>query len=162
GGDIDIAGADDLVDLRHAFGAVRQCGDGLGATHGEYAIDTGDGGGGEHQFVDFATGRRHRHDHFGDASDLRRDRIHQHRRGIRRLAAGHINADAIERRDFLAEHGTVVLAVLPRILLLLLVVAANAVRGALPRGPRPRPAPPPPLPHPPPRPLPPPPPPPPS
>ena len=44
------------------------------------------------------SGRRHHHDELGDAGHLRRHRVHQHRRRIGRLAAGHVEADAVERR----------------------------------------------------------------
>ena len=37
------------------------------------------------------------------AGDVRRNHVHQHRRRIRRLAAGHVDADAVERRHLLAE-----------------------------------------------------------
>ena len=41
------------------------------------------------------------------AGDLRRNRVHQHRRRIRRLAARHVDADAVQRRDLLAQHRAV-------------------------------------------------------
>ncbi|MCY1526775.1 hypothetical protein D9M68_618150 [compost metagenome] len=129
GGDVDVARTDDLVDLRHALGAVGQRGHGLGAADGEDAVDTGDAGGGEDDLVDLATRGRHHHDHFGDAGDLGRNRVHQHRGRVGRLAARHVQAGAIQRGDLLAEHGAVGLGVAPGILLLLLVVAAHARRG---------------------------------
>ena len=56
-------------------------------------------------------------------------RVHQHARRVRRLAARHVDADAIERRDLLAEQRAVGVAVAPRAaagLELALVVAADA------------------------------------
>ena len=54
GGDIDIAGPDDLVDRRHGLGAVGQRGHRLGAADGEHPVDAGDRRGGQHQLVDLA------------------------------------------------------------------------------------------------------------
>ena len=61
----------------------------------------------------------------------RRDRVHQHRRRIRRLAAGHVEADAVERRHALAEFGAVRLGEHERagVRLLRLVERADARRG---------------------------------
>ena len=58
---------------------------------------------GEHQRIARAAGRGHDHDDLAHAGDLRRDRVHQHRRRIRGLAARHVDADAVERRHLLAE-----------------------------------------------------------
>src|ERR671920_647176 len=51
----------------------------------------------------FALAIRRRHDHYdlADAGDLRRQRVHQHARRIGGLAARHVDADPVERRDLL-------------------------------------------------------------
>jgi hypothetical protein len=103
GGDIGVAGADDLVHLRHRLRAVGQRRHGLGATDGEYAVHTGQAGRGQHQRVLLAARRRHHHDQFADAGHLGWQRIHQHRTRIGRLAAGYIEADAVERRHLLSQ-----------------------------------------------------------
>ena len=57
-----------------------------------------------------------------------RDGVHQHGRGISRLAAGHIDAHAVQWRNFLAQQGAVFIAVAPALargLLLRLVVLAH-------------------------------------
>ncbi|MCY1259629.1 hypothetical protein D9M70_78530 [compost metagenome] len=128
-GDIDVARADHFIDLRHAFGAVSQCGNGLSATDGEHTIDAGDAGSGQHQFIDFTARGRHDHDHFGDAGDLGRNRVHQHRRRVRRLATRYVQAGTVQRRDFLAQHGAVGLGVAPGVLLLFFVIAAHTGGG---------------------------------
>lgn len=129
GGHVDVAGADDLVHPRHAFGAVGQRGHGLCPADGEDTVDAGDAGGGEDDLVDLAARGRYDHDHFGHPGDLGRDRIHQHRGRVGRLAARHIEPGAVQRGDLLAEHRAVGLGVAPGTLLLLLVVAAHALGG---------------------------------
>ena len=76
-----------------------------------------------------------------DAGHLGGNRVHQHRRGIRSLAAGDIDADPVERRDALAQHGAVGLGIgkAVQFLLLALVEHADALgrrlqRRALRRG----------------------------
>ncbi|KPZ03989.1 Uncharacterized protein ALO94_05587 [Pseudomonas syringae pv. spinaceae] len=128
-GDIDIARADDLIDLRYALSAVGQGRHSLRAPNGEHTVNAGDTGCRQHQLVDFATRRRHDHDHLGHPRHFRRNGIHQHRRRVRRLAAGHVQAGSIQRRDFLPQHRAVGLGVAPGVLLLLLVVAAHTLGG---------------------------------
>ena len=85
-------------------------------------------GGGQHQRVLLAARRRRHHDDLGHARDLRRDGVHQHGRGIGRLAAGHVDA-RVQRRDLLPQQRAVVVAVAPAFParpLLRLVVAAHA------------------------------------
>jgi hypothetical protein len=128
---VGVAGADDLVHLRHAAGAVGEGSDCLGAADGEHPIDPGERRGSEHQRVLFAGRRRHDHDQFADPSDPRRDRVHQHRRRVRRLATGDVEADPVKRRHLLAEHGAAdfvaLFFVLPAVEGLPLVVAADAL-----------------------------------
>lgn len=100
GGHVDVAGADDLVHPRHAFGAVGQRGHGLCPADGEDTVDTGDAGGGEDDLVDLAARGRYDHDHFGHPGDLGRDRVHQHRGRVGRLAARHIEPGAIQGVTF--------------------------------------------------------------
>lgn len=119
--------ADDLVHLRNGLRAVGQSRNGLCATDGEHAIDTGNGRSGQHQRIAFATGRRHHHDQFLHAGHLGRNGIHEHGTGVGRASAGHVEADAIERRHLLPEPGAVGFSVFPGILLLPLVIQADAV-----------------------------------
>ena len=128
-GDVGVAGADDLVHLRNGLRAVGQRADGLGAADGEHAIDAGQMRRGQHQFVPLAARRRHHHDEFLDARHLGGNGVHQHRTRIGRLAAGHVEADAIERRDLLAQARAVGFGVVPGLGLLPLVVAADARGG---------------------------------
>src|SRR5690606_31351142 len=60
-------------------------------------------------------------------------RVHQHRGRICGLAAGHVQADAVERTDTLAQARAVFLDVRPRPGALVLVIAAHALGGGLQR-----------------------------
>jgi len=76
--------------------------------------------------------RGHHHDDVFHPRHLGRNGIHQHAAGIRRLAAGYVNAHAVQRRDLLAQQGTVFVTVAPAFaigLLLCLVVAAHTACG---------------------------------
>src|SRR5206468_975621 len=84
--------------------------------------------------VALAIRRRHDHDDFSDTCDLGRQRAHQHARRISSLAARHVNADAIERRDLLAEQRAVFVVIAPRAaasIELALVEAAHAARRSV-------------------------------
>jgi hypothetical protein len=110
---------------------VGQRADRLGTAHGEYAIDAGQAGSGQHQLVVLATWRRDDHDQLLDAGDLGRNRVHQHRRRIGGLAARHVEADTVERGDHLAEHGAIGLGVGPAFHLLPLVVGPDTAGSGL-------------------------------
>jgi hypothetical protein len=108
----------------------------LCATNGEGACDAGHVGRGQHQGVALAARRGHHHDDLAYASHVGRYGIHQQRRRIGRLAAGHVDAHAVQGRDLLTQQGAVFIAVLPALaigLQLALVVAADALRGLLQR-----------------------------
>ncbi len=60
-------------------------------------------GGGEHERVQHAARRRHGHHQPLDAGDLGRDRVHQHRGGIGRGAARHVEPDRVDRPPARAE-----------------------------------------------------------
>ena len=103
-GHVGVAGAGDLVHARHAGRAVSERGNGL-----------------------------HDHDDFAHARHVRGHGVHQHAGRVGRLAAGHVNAHAVQRRDFLAQQSAVLVAVrsgFAALLFLPLVIAANA-RGRL-------------------------------
>ena len=97
-GDVEIAGADDLVDARDGFGSVGERGHGVRAAE---AIELGDAEqmrGGQR----FRRGLgRDNHDAL-DARDLRGNCGHQQRGWQRMTAAGHIAADRAERANKLA------------------------------------------------------------
>ena len=112
---------------------MGQRGNGLGPADGERTVDAGQIGGGQYQVVAFATRRRHHHDDFADTGHLGRHGIHQHRARIGGLAARHVDADPVERRDLLAEQRAVVLDVAPRAAQLVLVIASYPVGGLFQR-----------------------------
>ena len=133
GGHIDVAGADDLVALRHALGTVGQCGYGLCATDAEHAVNAGHAGSGQYQLVQLATRGRHHHHDFRHTGDLGRDGVHQHGGWIGGLATRHVQAGAIQRSDLLAEDSAVGFGVGPGVLLLAFVIQAHALGGLLQR-----------------------------
>ena len=104
-GYIDVAGADDLVDGGHALRAIGQRGHGLRAAGLEDAVDAGDDRRRQDAGVDLAAGAgRRRHDDLAHARDLGGDDVHQHGGRVGRRAARHIDARALHRRVFLAQH----------------------------------------------------------
>jgi hypothetical protein len=122
----NTARADDLVHPGHRSRSVRQRRYRLSAADGDNAVDAGDRRRGENQRIRIGAD----HHQFGHAGDLGRNRVHQHRRRIGRLAAGNVEADAFERRHVLSEHGPVRLLVAPGTRELALVEAADS-RGGL-------------------------------
>jgi hypothetical protein len=93
GGDVGVAGADDLLDAGDGAGAVGERADGHDAADREHAIDARELGGAEHD----VRGPRGQQDHLAHAGDLGRDRGHQHRGRVRCGAAGRVDGDAGER-----------------------------------------------------------------
>ena len=126
-GDIGIAGADDLVDRRQRGRAVGERADRLRAADGEHAINAREVRRREHRGVGDAIGRRHHHDDLAHAGHLGRHRVHQHRRGVRGLAARHVEPDPIERRDRDAEHRAIGFDLAPADAQLSAVVALDAL-----------------------------------
>src|SRR5688572_350937 len=120
---IEVAGTDDLVDARQRLRAVGERGHRVGTAHGKDAVDAGKRRRGEHQRVWI----RAHHDELFHAGDLGGYRIHEHRRRVRSLAAGHVQADALERRNPLAEACAVGLGVVPGTLELVFVETAYAL-----------------------------------
>src|SRR5205085_5786439 len=95
--DILIAWADDLIHARYRLSAVGERG------HGLRAADSVDleqfkllKHRRNHRAFGKLRGRRDDHD-AAYARDLRRHSIHHHRRRISRAAAGHVEADDVER-----------------------------------------------------------------
>ena len=104
--DPGVAGAENLVDFRHALGAVRHRRDGLRAAELEHALDTGDSRRVEHGRVD-ASRRLHgaAENSRRAARDARRHAEHERRRGERGIAGRHVEPDALDRPDHpLAAH----------------------------------------------------------
>ena len=66
-------------------------------------VVAGEPGGCEHQRIELSVRRRHHHDDPGHARDLGGDGVHQHGRWIRRRAAGHVEADGLDRGPAMAE-----------------------------------------------------------
>lgn len=92
-GDKRIARANDFRGLRNRIGAVGKSGNGLGATHSIYLIDARNFRGSERVRRNAAFFLwRGNHNHALYASDLRRNAVHEHRRGVLGAAARNIHA----------------------------------------------------------------------
>ena len=100
GGDVGVAGTDDLVHARHRRRAVGQCGDGVRAAEAEEPVHPGFHRRREHGRGRVGAGR----DHLADPRRACRDRRHQERRRQRVPPAGHVAADPLERRHALLDH----------------------------------------------------------
>ena len=125
-GDVGIAGADDLVDLRHRLRAIRKRTDRLRAADGERAVDTGKRGRRQHQRGLFASWHRYHHHDFLNAGDLCRQCVHQRRRWVCRFAARNIDPDTVERSHLLAKQRAVLVNIVPRLRQLLLMIRTHA------------------------------------
>ena len=93
-------------------------------------------GSSQHQRVLLTLGRRHDHDDVLHTGHMGGNGVHQHARRIGRLAARHVNAHAIQRRDLLAQQRAVLVTVAPALaigLLLRFVVAAHTACRRLQR-----------------------------
>src|SRR3954468_21688536 len=128
-GDIDVARTHDLIDPRQRCRAVCESGDGVRAADRYDAVHPGELGRREDQRIRV----RAHHDEAAHTGDLGGNRVHKHGRRIRRLTARHIQAHTLERRDPLAQTGSVALGVLPGRLRLLFVKGADALMRGLQR-----------------------------
>ena len=97
GGNVGVTRPHDLHHWRDAFGAIGKRGDRLGTTDAVHLIDPGEVGGSQHQRVEVTVGRGHHHDQALAADHLGRHGVHQHGRGIGGGAAGHVEADGLDR-----------------------------------------------------------------
>ena len=97
GGDIGVAGADDLEDRRDRRRAIGQRRDRLRAADPVDFVDAGDARRRQHQRIDHAARRRHHHRDARAAGDARGRRVHQHRRGVAGQTAGHVEPDRLDR-----------------------------------------------------------------
>ena len=112
-GHVDVARAHDLVHLRDRCRAIGHGGDCLGAADLVDLRYAGNVRGDQDVGVQIAAGDRRAHDELLHARDFRRDDVHQHRRGIAGLAAGHIDAGAPDRPGKLAQDHAVRLLAYP-------------------------------------------------
>ncbi len=121
-----VARAGDLGDRLDRLGAVGQRGHGLRASDGVDFRNARQAACFEHHGIDGAVlgGRGDAHDAL-DAGNGCRQGVHEHRRGIQRAAARHVNADAFERRDLRADERAVLSNAEPGLLDLALVKFAN-------------------------------------
>ena len=103
GGDVGVAGPDDLGDRGDGCGAVGERRDRLRAADAENFVDAGKLRRRQHERRELAIGRRHHHRDPRHAGDLGRHRVHQHRGRIGGGAAGHIKPDRFDRGPARAE-----------------------------------------------------------
>ena len=132
GGNIDVAGADDLVHGGYTFGAVGKGCHGLCAARLENQINARNDrccqNGGVYLAVPPGGGR---HDDLPDARDLGRDDIHQNGRGVGSRAARHIDAGALDGGVLLPQHDAGGVVDNEIFVQLLLMEAANIPGGHL-------------------------------
>ena len=100
---IGVAGPDDLGDRRDRLGAVGERRHRLRAADAIDLVDAGELRRRQHQRRELAVRRRHHHDQARHARDLGGHRVHQHRRRIGGGAAGHVEADRLDRGPARAE-----------------------------------------------------------
>ena len=108
--DIDVARTRDLVNRSDGFGAIGKCGHRLGAADLVDLRDTGKSSRKGDIGIDGAlfVGRRD-HDNPLNSCHMGGNRIHQNGTGILRSAAGHIDADAFQRKHPLSKEDAVFL-----------------------------------------------------
>ena len=104
-GHVDIAGADDLIHGGDALGAVGEGCHGLCAARFKNQINARNDGGGQNRGVHLAVpSRGGRHDDLPDARDLGGNDVHQHGGRVRRRAARHVDARALDGGVLLPQH----------------------------------------------------------
>ena len=134
-GDKGVARAGDFIDARNGLGTVRQRGHGLGAAHHIDFVHAAELCRGKRVGADQAVFlRRGHHDHALDAGDLGGNGIHEHRGGILRATARHVDAGRRERGHLNAEHRAVRTRGKPALLDLALVELTNLACSFLQRG----------------------------
>ena len=134
GGHVGIAGTGDFVDFGDGGRAVGQSCDRLCPTNGEGAADTSNIRRSQNHQIFLASWGRNDHDDLADTGDVRRNRVHQHAGWVGGFAAWHIDANTVQRGDFLAQKRAVFVAVAPAFavgLFLCFVVAADAFGSGL-------------------------------
>ena len=139
-GHVGVTGTSDDIDLFDALGAVGERGDGLGASHGIDLVHACDARCSERLGRD-ATGLAHlrvvlrgRHHHDAlHAGDLGRNDVHEHRGGVLRATARHVDTGSSHGRHLDAEHRAVGARREPRLLDLALVKRADLRRRLLER-----------------------------
>jgi len=128
-GDIDIAGAYDLVDPGYRRSPVGQGRHGLGTAYGKYPVYTRQPGRRHDPGIGMTLRRGHHHDDFRHTRHPGRYHVHQHRRRVGCLAARYINAHPIQRGDLLTQYRATGFGVVPGLQFLVFGVLANAVGG---------------------------------
>ena len=134
GGNVDVAGANDLIHRRDALGAVGQRRHSLCAAGLENFGHACRGGGGQNDRVHLAVlPGGGGHDDLGHARHLGGDDIHKHGGGVGRRAAGHIHARLFNGGVLLPQHDAG-LIVHHKVLVHLLAVEVLDVGRRLPQG----------------------------
>ena len=132
GRDIGIAGTDDLVDRGNRRRAVGERRHRLRSAYRKGPRYAGKMRRGKHKRVPRAAGGGYDHDDFRNAGNLGRNGVHEHRRRIRRLPSGNVQAHPLERAHLLPHPRAVGVAHFParrRLAALMLVKFANPPAG---------------------------------
>ena len=134
GGNVDVAGAYDLIHRRDALGAVSQRRHGLCAAGLENFGHSGGGGSGQNDRVHLAVlPGGGGHDDLGHPRHLGGDNVHKHGGRVRRRAAGHIDTGLFNGSIFLPQYNAGAV-VHHKILVHLLAVELLDVLRRLPQG----------------------------
>jgi hypothetical protein len=134
---VEVPWTDDLVHARQRLRAEGERRHRLRAADAKEAVDAGDRRRGENRAVaSLQRSRRRYGDDLPDAGHLGRDDVHQHRRRIGRAPTRHVDADALERLDLLAEHEPRAIAVAPAPLQLAAMEVPDAACREAQRAPR--------------------------
>ena len=133
-GHVDIAGADDLIHGGDAFGAVGKGCHSLCAARFKNQINARNDGGGQNRGVHLAVpSRGGRHDDLPDARDLGGNDVHQHGGRVRRRAARHVDARALDGGVLLPQHDAGLVIDHKVFVQLLLMEVADVLGGHLQR-----------------------------
>ena len=106
GGHVGVARPHQLVHPGDEARPIGQGGHRLGPAHGNHTIHAGNFCGGQHRVVQVLRGGRN-HDNLPHPRHLGGDGVHQHRGGVGRRAAGHIDAHPAQAPDDTAHHAPV-------------------------------------------------------
>ena len=128
------AGPQDLVDPGDGAGPEGQRANCLSPSDAKQPGDSGKGAGCKDRIVE--SGRWRHDDDVFDSGLGRRNRIHDHGRGIGRLAARHVEADAVQRGHSHSQQTAVLLQQRESDIPLALVILANPLEGGFQRFPQ--------------------------
>ena len=125
-GYVCVTGSYDFINLRNARSTVCKCGDRLCTAELEYLINACNLRRRQNYGIYLTVLHRRRyHNYLGASSNLRRNGIHKHGRGISRSSAGNVETYLFNRDNLLSEDYSILLADDEAVALLMLVESGN-------------------------------------